>query len=787
MADNPEKQNQANPMKEIAENHFRSQKPIWLTRSALFAVFLFIAGCCLSCWISFLQHGADVNRNRDQVTLEIDHIRNNLSRELYATINLTQGLVALVRMQCGIRQDQFNAMARELTERSTLIRNVALAPGNVIRFIYPLAGNEKALGMDYLKVPDQAGAVLRAIQEKRTVLAGPLRLVQDGVGIIGRTPIFLEDSINKEKPLRYWGIAATVINFDTLVRAAGIEAAGANLRIALRGTDGTGARGRVFWGDSSVFALEPVLLEIALPSGSWQLAAMPYRGWPAFNFFTSASFLAGFFISLFFSLLLFETLRISQFRAFEIRRRQATEAVLWKKNRALRLFSQCNSAVVHATDERALLAQICRIAVDSAGYRLAWIGRAEHDEVRTVRPVTWAGPGEGFLDTIFVSWADNEHGRGTAGTAIRTRKPSIARDILNNPAFAVWHEVLLTRDFASAIAVPLIVGEEVYGVLLIYAAEPDAFDSTEVGLLDELGSNISHGMMAIRSRKERAEAIAALEAARNELEERVAQRTRELLRAKEAAESADRIKSAFLATMSHELRTPLNSIIGFTGIILQGLVGELTEEQRKQLNMVRDSAHHLLALINDVLDISKIEAGQLELRREDFVLQEAIEKSIQVVRPMAEKKSLPISAAVNPLSRPVYSDRRRVEQVLINLLSNAVKFTERGGITLTVYQSKGPRAADDKSDTTPGGDSLLKISITDTGIGIKAEDIDKLFKPFKQIDTGTTRRYEGTGLGLSLCKKLACMLGGDIEVQSDGPGKGSIFTFTLPMKGVRNG
>jgi signal transduction histidine kinase/sensor domain CHASE-containing protein len=787
MAHTPGKKNQGNPAKESARDGLHRQKSFWATRPALFAVLLFLAVCGLSCWISVLQHGADINHERDQVTLEIDHIRNDLSRELYAAINLTQGLVALVRMQGGMRQDQFDAMARELTDRSTLIRNVALAPENVIRFIYPLAGNEKALGLDYLKIPDQAGAVLRAIEEKRTVVAGPVRLVQGGVGIIGRTPIFLKDSINSGKPLRYWGIAATVISFDSLVHAAGIEAAGGNLHVALRGTDGTGASGKVFWGDSGVFASDPVLMEIALPSGSWQLAAVPHNGWPAFNPLTSISFLVGFFISLFFSMLLFEILRISQFRAFEIRRRQATETALSKKNRALRLFSQCNSAVVNAVDEKALLDEICRIAVESAGYRMAWVGRAEHDQERTVRPVTWAGPGEGFLDKIFVSWADNELGQGTAGTAIRTRKSSIARDLLNNPAFAVWREALLSRDFASAIAVPLIVGKEVYGVLLIYAAEPDAFDTTEVGLLDELGSNISHGMMAIRSKKERAEALAELERARSELEERVAQRTQELSSAKEAAESADRIKSAFLATMSHELRTPLNSIIGFTGIILQGLVGELTDEQRKQLNMVRDSAHHLLALINDVLDISKIEAGQLELRCEDFILPEAIDKSVQVVRPMADKKSLPISIAIGPSPLPMYSDRRRVEQVLINLLSNAVKFTDRGGINLTVRQLQGPHASGDLSDKKAGGNSMLRISITDTGIGIKAEDMEELFKPFKQIDTGTTRRYDGTGLGLSICRRLARMLGGDIDVQSDGPGKGSTFTFTLPSAGERNG
>jgi PAS domain S-box-containing protein len=721
-------------MNEIAGNSLLSRKSFYLTHSVLFAVLLFIAGCGLSCWISVLQHGVDINRNRDQVTLGISPIRNNLSRELSSTINLTQGLVALVRMQGGIRQDQFDAMAAQLAERSTLIRNVALAPGNVIRFIYPLAGNEKALGLDYLKTPDQAPAVLRAIEEKRTVVAGPIKLVQGGVGIIGRTPIFLQDTIDRNKPQRYWGIAATVINFDSLVHMAGIEAAGTRLRIALRGTDGTGSRGNVFWGDSGVFSSNPVIMEIALPSGSWQLAAVPHGGWPAFTSLASAWFLTGFFISLFFSILLFQTLRISQGRAFEIAERKQIEDTLRERERQIsQIYDTVGDVIFNLKmdkDGNYYFASVNQRFISVTGLQTDQIiGK----RVRDVIP-------EPSLSMVLEKYAQ----------AIREKK--IVR----------WEEV----------------SEYPTGRLIGEVSIAPVFDNSQ-NCISLVGS-----VHDITERKHAEDEIRVLNAG---LESRVAERTAELVVAKNRAESADRIKSAFLATMSHELRTPLNSIIGFTGIILQGLVGELTGEQRKQLNMVSDSAHRLLALINDVLDISKIEAGQLELRREDFVLQEAIEKSIQVVRPMAEKKSLPISAAVNPLSRPVYSDRRRVEQIVINLLSNAVKFTDRGGITLTVCQSKGPRPLEDKSDIRPGGDSLLMISVTDTGIGIKAEDIEKLFKPFKQIDSGTTRRYEGTGLGLSICKKLACMLGGDIDVQSDGPGKGSTFTFTLPLEGERNG
>jgi signal transduction histidine kinase len=231
------------------------------------------------------------------------------------------------------------------------------------------------------------------------------------------------------------------------------------------------------------------------------------------------------------------------------------------------------------------------------------------------------------------------------------------------------------------------------------------------------------------------------------------------------AQEADRLKSAFLASMSHELRTPLNSIIGFTGIMLQSLAGPLNPEQEKQLNMVYDSAKHLLALINDVLDISKIEAGQLEVASELFDIRQAIEKVVRTVTPLAEKKGLALLTRVAPEVGQIVSDRRRVEQILINLLNNAVKFTEQGEVRIACQVDDG----------------WLVTRVVDTGIGIKPEDIGKLFKPFRQIETGLTRRYEGTGLGLSICRRLVEMLGGEIWAESEGEGKGSVFGFTLPV------
>ena len=263
---------------------------------------------------------------------------------------------------------------------------------------------------------------------------------------------------------------------------------------------------------------------------------------------------------------------------------------------------------------------------------------------------------------------------------------------------------------------------------------------------------------------------------RKNMEESLRKTLDELARAKDRAESADRLKSAFLATMSHELRTPLNSIIGFTGIILQGLAGPLNDEQKKQMNMVRDSAQHLLSLINDVLDISKIEAGQLTVYSEPFNLRMVIEKAVAALMPMAGKKGISLIANIGNEIGDAVNDRRRVEQILLNLLSNAVKFTEQGSVSLFAdIISEGPARV-----------PSAYVKIADTGIGIEPDQIKELFQPFHQIDTGLTRKSEGTGLGLAICRRLADLMGCQITVESEW-GHGSTFSFIIPLKENNHG
>ncbi len=264
----------------------------------------------------------------------------------------------------------------------------------------------------------------------------------------------------------------------------------------------------------------------------------------------------------------------------------------------------------------------------------------------------------------------------------------------------------------------------------------------------------------------RKQALTELADHRDHLESIVADRTRELSDANERLKELDRLKSMFIASMSHELRTPLNSIIGFTGIMVKGMTGPINPEQKKQLGMVQDSARHLLALINDVIDISKIEAGKIEADVSTFDLADVIRDIQNTFAPQAAEQGLALNIQI-PESIAVTSDDRRIKQIIMNLVSNAIKFTDTGRAGLIVHRQG----------------SMVTVSVSDTGIGINGEDLQKIFRPFERIAV-PGRLTEGTGLGLYLSQKLARFLGGDITAESE-IHKGSVFTFSFPITYVK--
>jgi len=332
---------------------------------------------------------------------------------------------------------------------------------------------------------------------------------------------------------------------------------------------------------------------------------------------------------------------------------------------------------------------------------------------------------------------------------------------------AMRHEAQ-RRGTVSLLLVPLVIGERVIGTLGLDATEERAFSAGEIALAENAAATGSQAL-------ERARLV-------EELEQELAERRRaqeELAAANKELAEASRLKSHFLANMSHELRTPLNSILGYTDMITQGFYGPVTEKQLDRLEKVSRNGRMLLQLINDILDLSKIEAGRMKLELAPADISKLVEECLLAMETLANHKGLTLARDLQPLP-PLLVDRGRLLQVLTNLVGNAIKFTASGAVTVHACPPGDAGFVELPSDVTLAGREWGMICVEDTGIGIAPEDHDVIFDEFRQVDSSSTRKFEGTGLGLAISRKLVNMMGGHIWVESR-PGEGSRFFVLLPV------
>ena len=390
------------------------------------------------------------------------------------------------------------------------------------------------------------------------------------------------------------------------------------------------------------------------------------------------------------------------------------------------------------TDVQPVFDVIVERAVRLCGARFGRVYRYDGDTIHMVAGYGLGAAGLGVVHRIFPRPASADT---IVGRVILTRQPALIRDIEREEGVpALSRRMIEALETRSQVTIPMLRAGEPIGAMTIGWAEPDAFDDQQIALVQGFA----------------AQAVIAIENVR--LFRALEQKSREL-------EVASQHKSEFLANMSHELRTPLNAIIGFSEVLSERMFGELNEKQEEYLKDIYASGMHLLSLINDILDLSKIEAGRMELELMDFDLPTALDSALTLVRQRAARRGISLDSNVDERLGQIQADERKIRQVVLNLLSNAIKFTPEGG---RIEVGAVPR------------DGSVEVSVSDTGIGIAPEDQEAVFEEFRQVGTAE-KKAEGTGLGLTLCRKFIELHGGRIWVKSQ-VGAGSTFGFTIPKR-----
>ncbi|HEX8986789.1 MAG TPA: MASE3 domain-containing protein [Rhodocyclaceae bacterium] len=433
---------------------------------------------------------------------------------------------------------------------------------------------------------------------------------------------------------------------------------------------------------------------------------------------------------------------------------RASEAELRRTNRELRAIGNCHKTLLRADQEPQLLDEVCRIVCDDAGYRMAWVGYAEHDEARTVRPVAWGGTENGYLAGAHITWADTERGRGPTGIAIRSGRSSCIQDFEADAEARPWRESALQRGYRSSIALPLKDVEGlVFGVLCIYSTEANTFTDDEVRLLEELAADLAFGIVVIHARAELRRAEEQVRALNRDLERRVLDRTRQL-------EAANKELEAFSYSVSHDLRAPLRAIDGFSQIVGEDYRDRLDDTGRHYLDAIRGNAARMDRLINDILAFSRMSRQEMSVAPVNMqaLVQEVFDELRTAVP--AERR---IELRLQEL--PAASgDRALIRQVIVNLLSNALKFT--AGSTQAVIEVTG---------SADGADNVY--CVRDNGAGFDMQYANKLFGVFQRLHRAD--EFEGTGIGLAIVKRIVVRHGGRVWAEGE-VGRGASFYWTLP-------
>ncbi|BFM40940.1 hypothetical protein OLK001_28660 [Synechocystis sp. LKSZ1] len=663
-----------------------------------------------------------IEQRRSEVREELRYQAVAIQNDLQRALSATYSLAALVRQGKGTIQD-FEGVAQELLPYYPGVSAFQLVPQGVIQQTYPREGNEPATGLNLLQNPKKYPEALLARETRRLTLQGPFLLKQGGLGLVGRLPVFLD---NPQGADPFWGFTAVLLRFPEVLQSTSlqqIEKSGFHYELWQQGS--SSRQLSLIARNTATPLRAPVEARIQLPNSTWILMASPQQGWwdgEEMGLYVVMGLLVSGLVTL---------LVASQYR---------TVVALANTKQALAERERSQA-------DRVASEQKFRLAFDNANTGMCLVDLQGKLLQVNAKMGAIFGYSQAMLEGMTVNDLTILDDKGIS--------PHFIQEAVAGRVDSATFEKRYRHQQGQ----------------IIYA-------EVSSSLVRDAQGQPLYFISQIQDVTQRKQAYAQLAQLNAELEERVTQRTQDLQqreailqRLNEELLQANRLKDEFLAMISHELRTPLNAILGMTEALQEEIFGPLTAKQNQALQTVEQSGNHLLNVISDILDLSKIEAGQMELALEPTSIYTICEQSLALVRPQAQKKRIHLQTQLPPHLPLLTLDQRRCCQALTNILNNAVKFTPaQGTIQLTV--SYRPAEA---SHTV----GHLHFAVQDTGIGIAPDNLDRVFQPFIQVDGALNRRYEGTGLGLALVKQIVELHGGHVGVTSE-MGVGSCFWFDIP-------